>query len=77
MKAATDPVGPGNDAALARLAKQASLVVAAWGNGGAHLGRAQVVKAMVPNMHVLRLTKEGNPWHPLYCKASLVATPWT
>lgn len=36
MKAAIDPVGSHNDQALLRVAQDASVIVAAWGNGGAH-----------------------------------------
>ena len=81
MKAARDPVGPGNDAAIATAAREAALVVCAWGNHGAHLERsARVVELLkrggVP-LHALRLNGSGEPAHPLYLKASLQPQRWS
>ena len=47
---APDPIGPDNDAWLERLAAQSGLVVAAWGNHGAHLGRAARVRDLLPGL---------------------------
>lgn len=76
MKKADDPVGPLNDAYL-EMAKSARFVVAAWGVHGTHLGRDKVVRAMLPNLSFLRLTKDGHPGHPLYLPASLTPQPWS
>ncbi|HJY77959.1 MAG TPA: DUF1643 domain-containing protein [Burkholderiales bacterium] len=75
MKAARDPVGSGNDAAILSAAKLASLVVCAWGNHGAHLDRSTEVvsclrKKKIP-LHALRLNGDGEPAHPLYLPGSL------
>ena len=43
MFSAQDPIGPQNDVWLERLAKDAGIVVAAWGNHGGHLGRSKIV----------------------------------
>jgi hypothetical protein len=80
MKAARDPVGRGNDAAILESAKRADLVVCAWGNHGQHLGRSSHVvdhlcKAGV-SLHVLRLNGSGEPAHPLYLPGRLVSVPW-
>jgi hypothetical protein len=77
MKMVGDPVGPGNDDALNRLASGAGVVVAAWGVHGTHHGRHSAVRAMLPTLHFLRLTKDGHPGHPLYLQASLRPTRWT
>lgn len=71
MKAAEDPVGPDNDAHLARLAANAGVVVAAWGIHGEHQDRAQqVVDARtLGSFTVLGLTAAGHPRHPLYMRA--------
>ena len=75
MKAAADPVGPRNDAWLRRLAADAGLIVAAWGNDGAFMDRSAGVRAMLPAMHCLTLNRSGEPAHPLYQRASLRAVP--
>lgn len=76
MKAAADPVGEDNDWTLQALAETAGVVVAAWGAHGTHLGRDAAVRAMLPGLHYLRLTKEGHPGHPLYLPATLQPVPW-
>lgn len=76
MKAATDPVGPGNDARLLQAAESAAVIVAAWGTHGPHRGRAEKVRQMLPRLHYLRLTKEGHPGHPLYLPRTLRPTEW-
>lgn len=76
MKAAEDPVGPGNDHALRGAYKLSALVVAAWGAHGEHMGRGHAVRAMLPRLHYLRLTKGGHPGHPLYLPASLRPVEW-
>jgi hypothetical protein len=49
MKAASNPIGVDNNAWLIKLATQAALVVAAWGNDGGYLGRSnQVVSLELP-----------------------------
>ncbi len=65
-------IGKDNDTWLCRLAKQADLVVAAWGNQGQYRHRAADVKAMISPLYYLKLTKLGEPAHPLYLKADLV-----
>lgn len=66
MKAHQEPIGQETDAALVALAKNAGVVVAAWGNHGSHLGRDLQVIALMPQLHCLKVTKAGQPWHPLY-----------
>ncbi len=80
MKAARDPVGRGNDAAILQAARSADLVVCAWGNHGQHLGRSQLVldrlrKAGV-KLHLLRMNGCGEPAHPLYLPGALPPEPW-
>jgi hypothetical protein len=80
MKAARDPVGRGNDAAILRAARASAIVVCAWGNHGAHLGRSQQVvsslRAAAVNLSFLRMNSAGEPAHPLYLPGSLQAASW-
>ena len=70
MRAAKDPVGPANDAAILDGAAWADTIVAAWGTHGEHLDRGGAVETLLREaghslMH-LGLSKAGHPKHPLY-----------
>jgi len=75
MKAVRDPVGRGNDRAILRAAREAEIVVCAWGNHGAHLGRSDAVRKLLGKAkieaRVLRMNAGGEPAHPLYLPARL------
>lgn len=68
MKRAADPVGPENDAYLSKWSRNAAVVVAAWGNHGAFAGRGDKVRdeLLEPPVSCFRMTKQGQPEHPLY-----------
>lgn len=70
MRAAVDPVGPANDAAIREGCDWADMIIAAWGTHGAHLGRGAEVEALLADtgreVHHLGLTRDGHPRHPLY-----------
>ena len=80
MRRAKDPVGRGNDAAIVRAAREAAIVVCAWGNHGLHLGRsAEVLRLLASHgirLHALRLNGAGEPAHPLYLPKSLRPAAW-
>jgi len=70
MRAAADPVGPENDAAILQSCPWADRIICAWGTHGAHLDRGSQVEALLratdlPLYH-LGLSKAGHPKHPLY-----------
>ena len=75
MKAVRDPVGRGNDRAILRAARESAIVVCAWGNHGAHLGRSAAVRELLAKARiearVLRMNAGGEPAHPLYLPARL------
>lgn len=77
MLSCADPVGPENDATMLELANGAGIRVAAWGVHGKHLRRDVAVKSIMPAMHVLKLTKDGHPSHPLYLPKCLQPIEWT
>ena len=80
MRAATDPIGPDNDATLAAGAAWADRIIAAWGVHGAHRGRGPAVAETLartgrPLFH-LGLSKAGHPKHPLYLPYSQQPVAW-
>jgi hypothetical protein len=80
MRAAADPVGPLNDAAIVGSAAGADLVVCAWGTHGAHLGRGPAVERLLraagAELHHLGLSRAGHPRHPLYIGYGHAPEPW-
>lgn len=76
MMAQTDPIGIDNNIILRTIAEKACVIVAAWGVHGAHRRRGEIVIQMFPNLHYLKLTKDGHPWHPLYLPKTLVPVKW-
>ncbi len=80
MKRSRDPVGRGNDAAILRAARGAGVVVCAWGNHGAHLGRAGRVvdrlRGAGVRLHYLKINGTGQPAHPLYLRGDLGPVRW-
>lgn len=81
LRSAADPVGPGNDRAILGAARESKLVLCAWGNHAAHLGRAAGVIALLQHakiaLHALRINAGGEPSHPLYLPKTLRARQWT
>ncbi|MBL3705249.1 DUF1643 domain-containing protein [Sulfitobacter sp. BDSS02] len=80
MRAAADPVGPENDAAIMEGAAWADRIIAAWGTHGAHLARGPEVERLLRQTGMplfnLGLTKEGHPKHPLYIGYAKQPEPW-
>jgi len=80
MRAAHDPVGPANDAAILDACDWADVTVAAWGTHGEHLDRGAKVKVLLQNTDIpvfhLGLSKAGHPKHPLYISYAQQPVPW-
>lgn len=80
MRAQPDPVGPGNDAAIAESAQWADRIVCAWGTHGAHMARGPAVEAMLRaaghRLFHLGLSRQGHPKHPLYIGYNQQPLPW-
>ena len=68
MKRDQYPIGRENDRWIRRLARDAGVIVAAWGNHGAYRGRSRAVRTMLSDfdLYCLDLNKSGEPVHPLY-----------
>lgn len=80
MRAAAEPVGSANDAAIVDGAAWADQTVCAWGTHGEHLGRGAEVEALLratgaPLYH-LGLSKAGHPKHPLYIGYAVQPVLW-
>lgn len=75
LLAATDPVGPRNDEWIRRLAREADVTIAAWGNHGAYMRRDDAVLALLDTPQCLAVTQRGQPKHPLYILGSTRARP--
>lgn len=70
MRAAKDPTGPENDAAIVQSCGWADQIICGWGTHGEHNNRGPEVAMLLektgkPLFH-LGLTKAGHPKHPLY-----------
>ncbi len=68
MKAAADPIGPGNDEAIARISAKAGMVVAAWGVHCELSREAGVCQLVNRPLYCFGTTKAGRPRHPLYIR---------
>lgn len=70
-----DPIGPGNSYWLDWAISGAGWAVAGWGEGVPKKHEAYVARLREKyrgKLRYLKLTKAGNPWHPLYLKGDLV-----
>lgn len=67
-----------NDSWLVSMHRKSGVTVCAWGDD-AHQGlviRAVNLLRPIGALHMLRLTKAGNPWHPLYLPGTLTPQLW-
>lgn len=74
LKTVADPVGPMNDYWLLRIRSESSLCVAAWGNHGNIGNRSRFARDLLTRngqIHALRMTRQGEPEHPLYIPRNL------
>jgi hypothetical protein len=76
LRTCGEPIGVANDDWLVRLQAESALIVAAWGNHGRFLNRGSSVRLLLPNLHALQLTKQGEPQHPLYMPRDAVPLRW-
>lgn len=75
MKDQIGPLGKDNLPTIERLAKEAGVVIAAWGVHGTHLDQDKVVRALLTDLQCLGKTKDGHPRHPLYLPKSATPIP--
>lgn len=81
MRMQEDPVGPQNNSILLERCRTGSAikggrVLCAWGNHGTYRNRSLEVLRMLRadgiRLECLKLTKAGQPWHPLYMRGDTV-----
>lgn len=81
LERAEDPIGPDNDAVIARTLRQADRVIAAWGFHGNDPARLATIQRLVEEsgktLEALDVTKDGHPKHPARLAASLVPKPYS
>ncbi len=77
LRSCADPIGKQNNRWLKKLASEAGLIVAAWGNDGKLFERSTQVRKLLAELHCLAVNKSGEPAHPLYQKASCKPLPLT
>jgi hypothetical protein len=71
LRAAVQPVGEENNSWIQIGSESASRTIACWGNNGSYLKRSAVVFPLLLRPEYLRITKAGQPSHPLYLPGSL------
>jgi hypothetical protein len=78
-----DPIGPENDRHLQQMALDAALVVFAYGKPKTRILKARGLEVALMlksslkiKPHILRLTIDGTPYHPLYLPETLKPTLW-
>ena len=71
LRCIADPIGRDNDDNIIAANKKAGITILAWGNGGQYLNRGDAVANMLPGACRLRITKLGQPQHPLYLPQNL------
>lgn len=79
MMRQASPVGPGNADFILAAASQAQIIVAAWGNDGAHMQQgfatAYMLKQARHRLQCFKKTGLGEPIHPLYQRADQPLQP--
>jgi len=80
MRAAADPIGPANDAAILEGCRWADRIICGWGTHGEHLNRGPQIETLMRAtglpLHHLGLTKAGHPRHPLYIGYAVQPSLW-
>lgn len=79
MKKHPAPCSVENDGWIIKVAHRAGIVICAWGVDGEFTGRGAHVAAMLRENgitpHCLKMTKTGEPGHPLYLRKTLRPIP--
>jgi hypothetical protein len=73
-----DPIGPDNDGWILDVAREAEMVLCAWGNHAGERGHqvAKMLRERGIALHALRITSIGAPEHPLYLSYAIQPQLW-
>jgi len=66
IMATKEPIGSENNTWIIKASREAGITIAAWGNDGSYLNRANEIKSLIPNLKYLKLNSTEEPAHPLY-----------
>lgn len=79
LKTHSAPIGPENDFYLDMIIRDVDMIICAWGSHGKFRNRGDNVlrriRAAGKTPHCLRMTKSGQPEHPLYLPGNLRPVP--
>ena len=77
-EAGIDVVGPDNDRVIVQAARDADIIVAAWGAHRMAKERARAVMSLLgaARIECLHVTRDGSPRHPLYVGAGTIRVPF-
>lgn len=70
MLAHNQPIGFDNDKWIDSIAKNAGIIIAAWGAHGGHINRDKEIMARFENLKCFEILKSGKPKHPLFVKSN-------
>ena len=65
-----------NDLIVKEISKKCKDIVFAWGAFKQAKEKAKIYATIFPDALCLRITKDGSPWHPLYCRDNTRLIPY-
>lgn len=89
IREVADPIGPENNDHILKAARACGHVLCGWGTNGIYKQRAEIVEHILRTMNTpatspeeevqlfyLKMTKDGQPTHPLYIAMDTPLTRW-
>lgn len=72
---ANESIGKDNDTYIVNCAQNSDIIICAWGNEGKYKNRSNEIKTLLKSkyykLNCLKLSKKGEPRHPLYLKKEI------
>lgn len=76
LKDPQDPIGSGNNYAIQRYSRAASIVICAWGVHCELKREREICELVDRPLFCLGVTKQGRPRHPLYLRRDVMPKPF-